>query len=217
MNTTCQIEFGKQLSTERMNEVIRERVPYEERMKFTYLPIIVMDIACNIGDDVLNMMKAYKSESTKKYNRVLRQHIKEYRQENEMAMKSELFANISCFTNELYMALAKDLTIHQLQYQQALLSNGITMHPSMCNIVAYTSVIKRLLHYVMDCDRQYSKIVSERLRGAYTFRVQDCIHCLSIIRAINEMFKDMDIPELKSDNIDLAFKIFKNKLDRIVY
>lgn len=50
------IQNYKKLSVEEMNKIVLEKIPLEERLRAVYLPIIAMDCACYLSEDLLTYL-----------------------------------------------------------------------------------------------------------------------------------------------------------------
>ena len=114
------IQNYRKLSVEEMNKIILEKIPLEERLRAVYLPIIVMDCACYLSENLLLILRTLRLDDTKKTSRVIRSCVEGYRNDNYRIMRSDLYRDLSSSTKEFYNSLSRDITIYQIQYQQAL-------------------------------------------------------------------------------------------------
>lgn len=208
--------FRRELSSNEMNRIILEKVPLDERLKAVYIPLIVTDCACYVGEDLLSSMRILKLSSTKKFSRTIRECIDGYRKENYYIMHSDLYRYLEKFTKSFYAEEIHDILILQLQYQQQMLNIRINTSAEKSRLLALAYIIKRLLVYVMIIDRQFSDRVSKLLGDEVIYTTEDNHYCKTMLESINGVLSVFSAPtELNSDKIDMAFKVFENKLNQI--
>lgn len=211
---------ARKMSPEEMNKLILERVPLEERLRAVYLPIIAMDCACYLADDLLSVMGKVQLDSTKKISRVLRSSVEGYRADNQRVMRSDLYKNLTNSTREFYNSLSQDMLVHQIQYQQALLDRKLYFTEGVTKMVALSYIVRKIVHFVLELDRNFSKRVSDLLGEGITYTTEDNHHCIEMEKALNQMLKVLDfgkfgLDSLETHQTDMSFKVFKNKLYKV--
>lgn len=111
------IQNYRKLSDGEMNKIILEKIPLEERLRAVYIPIIVMDWACYLSEDLLAILRTLRLDATKKTSRIIRSCIEGYRNDNYRVMRYGLYRNLSALTKEFYDSLSQNILIHRIQYQ----------------------------------------------------------------------------------------------------
>ena len=210
------IQNYRKLSVEEMNRIVLERIPLEERLRAVYLPIIVMDCACYLAEDLLEIMRTLRLEGTKRTSREIRSCVEGYRSDNYRVMRSDLYRDLEKFTKEFYESLSRDTIIYQIQYQQALLDKGLWLSIDMEKLVALSFIVREFLLFVLELDRNFSKRISDLLGKDIKYTTEDNRYCIRMIEAINGMLSLLGIPaNLRTRQTDLAFKVFKNRLNSV--
>lgn len=206
----------KRLSVEEMNKILLEKIPLEERLRAVYLPIIAMDCACYLAEDLLAALRELRLENTKKVSRAIRGCIEGYRKDNLHAMRSDLYRSLSESTKDCYQWLSRDMTIYQLQYQQALLDRNLRFGLEAEKLVATAYVIRELVGLVLELDRSFSEGISDLLGKEINYVTEDNRYCLDMRKALNELFKVLNVPDdLRTVQTDMALKVFRNRLNSI--
>ena len=209
-----QREQPKRLSVEEMNKIVLERIPLEERLRSVYLPIIAMDCACYLVDDLLVTLKSQRKHDTRKNSRGLRACSEGYRGDNYSVMRSELYQNLSETTKGFYNSLATDMFIYQLQYGQALLNRRMhldTLEEERIMTLSY--IIRDIAQYVIALDREFSRRISDLLGKNIHYTTEDNGHCKQLIVETNKLLDLLGVPkDLSTPNTELSLNIFKNKL-----
>lgn len=206
----------KKLSVEEMNKIILEKIPLDERLRSVYLPIIAMDCACYLAEDLLGMLKVLRLEPTKKLSRVIRSCVEGYRGDNRKAMNTSLYKDLSSFTKEFYSSMTLNMTLYCIQYQQLLLKMNLDFSREIQKTIAIAYVTREIVQFVIDMDRTFSKRISDTLGKGITYTTEDNHYCLELIKAINEFFQILGIPNnLRTEQTDTAFRVFKNKVKSI--
>lgn len=203
----------RRLSAEEMNKIILEKVPLKERLRAVYLPIIAMDCACYLAEDLLTLMATLRLDITKKISRTIRSCVEGYRNDNWRVMRSDLYKSLSNATKEFYTSLSRDMIIYQIQYQQAMLDRKLPLKTQIAKMVAMSYIIRELVRFVVTLDRDFSKRVSDLLGKDVNYATEDNRYCLEIDKALNELLSIFGVPhDLSTYQTDMAFKVFKNKL-----
>lgn len=210
----------RKMSTEEMNKLVLERVPLEERLRAVYLPIIAMDCACYLADDLLVVMGKAQLDSTKKISRTLRSSVEGYRSDNQRVMRSDLYKNLTNSTRGFYNSLSQDMLVHQIQYQQALLDRKLYFTEGVTKIVALSYIVRKIVRFVLELDRDFSKRISDLLGKEVTYTTEDNHHCVAMENALSQMLKVLDFENVGLDSLetyqtDMSFKVFKNKLNNV--
>lgn len=206
----------RQLSVEEMNKIILEKIPLEERLRAVYLPIIVMDCACYLSEDLLTVLRTLRLDDTKKTSRVIRNCVEGYRTDNYRVMRSDLYQELSNSTKEFYNLLSQDMLIYQLQYRQAMLNRKLTFGVEVEKLVAVAYIARELVHFVLELDRKFSKRMSDLLGKDVTYTTEDNHYCLEMIKALNGLFVVLKVPgDLRTEQTDMAFRVFKNRLNSV--
>lgn len=210
------IQNYRKLSAEEMNKVILEKIPLEERLRAVYLPIITMDCACYLSEELLNILRTLRLNDTKKTSRVIRECIEGYRRDNYWVMHSDLYQDLSNSTKAFYNSLSQDMMVYQLQYRQAMLDRKLSLSSEVEHLVARAYVVRELVHFVMELDREFSKRISDLLGKGINYTTEDNHYCLEMIRALNGLFSIFKVPfNLTSNQTAMAFRVFKNRLNSI--
>lgn len=206
----------KRLSVEQMNKLLLEKIPLCERLKAVYLPIIAMDCVCYLAEDLLDMLKRFRLDSTKKSSRVIRACVDGYRKDNCQVMHSDLYRNLTNSTKEFYDSLSRDMLIFQVQYRQAMLDRNMEFDSEAGTLVAVSYIMREIAGLVIELDREFSKRVSDLLGEGITYTTEDNKYCLEIIRAINELFGVIRVPsDLQTVQTEMAMRVFRNKLNSV--
>lgn len=204
----------RKMTSEEMNKLILERVPLEERLQAVYLPIVTMDCACYLAEDLLSTMREARLPATKPMSRSLRNCIEEYRADNRNIMHSTLYTNLTKSTKEFYDSLSQNMLIHQVQYQQAMLARKLEFSVEASKMVALTHIVRKLVRFVLELDRNFSHRISELLGSNIHYRTEDNKHCLEMEKILSSILVALNVEmfDLETTQTDLAFKVFKNKL-----
>ena len=210
------IQNYKKLSVEEMNKIILEKIPLEERLRAVYIPIIAMDCACYLSEDLLTILRTLRLDNTKKTSRVIRECIEGYRKDNYYVMHSDLYQDLSNSTKEFYNSLSWDMTIYQLQYRQAMLDRKLSLSSEVEQLVSVAYIVRELVQFVLELDRQFSKRMSDLLGKNINYTTEDNHYCLDMVKALNGLFSVLKVPgDLRTDQTDNAFRVFKNKLNSV--
>ena len=209
----------RKASIEEMNKIILEKVPLDERLRAVYIPLIAMDCACYVGEDLLQSLREIRLDGTKKISRELRECIEGYRKDNYYVMHSDLYKRLENFTKEFYSSIMKDLYILQLQFQQALLDEGVYISTDLSRLTALFCMVRKMIGYVIDLDRKFSKRMSDLLGAQINYTTEDNQYCVRILAA-TKSFQDtigisLSAAELASEKIEMAFRVYTNKLNQI--
>lgn len=206
----------KRLSVEEMNKIILEKIPLEERLRAVYLPIIVMDCCCYLSEDLLLILRTLRLDNTKKASRVIRNCVDGYRSDNYRVMHYDLYKDLMASTKEFYNSLSRDMIIYQLQYRQALLNIGLHLNMEVEKLIVVAYIVRELVRFVLELDRKFSKRMSDLLGKDINYTTEDNHYCLEMIKAINGIFSVLKVPgNLRTDQTDMAFKVFKNRLNSV--
>lgn len=210
------IQNYRKLSVEEMNKIILEKIPLEERLRAVYLPIIVMDCACYLSEDLLTILRTLRLDDTKKTSRTIRSCVEGYRKDNHRIMCSDLYQDLSNSTKELYNSLSRDIIIWQVQYQQAMLDGGLRVGIEVGKLIAVAYIVRELVRFVLELDRNFSKRVSDLLGKEISYTTEDNHYCLEMIKALDGLFGILKVPGyLRTNQTDMAFRVFKNKVNSI--
>lgn len=204
----------KKLSTEEMNKIILERVPLEDRLQAVYLPIVVMDCACYLIEDLLTTMGAAKLSATKPMSRRLRSCVEGYRADNKKVMHSTLYENLTTHTKKFYKSLSQNTLIHQIQYQQAMLSRHLEFSVEVSKMIALTHIIRKLVTFVIELDKEFTEKVSSLLGPKVHYSTADNAICVDVNKTLSQMLTVLGVEQfyLETSQTDMAFQVFKNKL-----
>lgn len=210
------IQNYRKLSVEEMNKIILEKIPLEERLRAVYIPIIVMDCACYLSEDLLTILRTLRLDDTKKTSRTIRSCVEGYRNDNYRVMRSDLYQDLSNSTKEFYNSLSRDIIIYQIQYQQAMLDKGLRFGIEVEKLIAITYIVRELVRFVLELDRNFSKRISDLLGKEINYTTEDNHYCLEMIKALNGLFDILKVPgDLRTNQTDMAFRVFKNKVNSI--
>lgn len=210
------IQNYRKLSVEEMNKIILEKIPLEERLRAVYLPIIAMDCACYLSEDLLTILRTMQLDDTKKTSRIIRSCVEGYRSDNYYVMHSDLYKDLSNLTKEFYNSLSRDMRIYQLQYRQAMLDRKLNLGLEVEQLVSVAYIVRELVQFVLELDRQFSKRMSDLLGKEINYTTEDNHYCLEMVKALNGLFSVLKVPsDLKTDQTDMAFRVFKNKLNSV--
>lgn len=210
------IQNYRKLSVEEMNRIILEKIPLEERLRAVYIPIIVMDCACYLSEDLLTILRTLRLDDTKKTSRTIRSCVEGYRNDNYRVMRSDLYQDLSNSTKEFYNSLSRDIIIYQIQYQQAMLDKGLRFGIEVEKLIAVAYIVRELVRFVLELDRNFSKRMSDLLGKEINYTTEDNHYCLEMIKALNGLFDILKVPgHLRTNQTDMAFRVFKNKVNSI--
>lgn len=182
------IQNYRKLSVEEMNKIILEKIPLEERLRAVYIPIIVMDCACYLSEDLLTILRTLRLDDTKKTSRIIRSCVEGYRNDNYRVMRSDLYQDLSNSTKEFYNSLSRDIIIYQIQYQQAMLDKGLRFGIEVEKLIAIAYIVRELVRFVLELDRNFSKRMSDLLGKEINYTTEDNHYCLEMIKALNGLF-----------------------------
>ena len=210
------IQNYRKLSVEEMNKIILEKIPLEERLRAVYIPIIVMDCACYLSEDLLTILRTLRLDDTKKASRTIRSCVEGYRNDNYRVMRSDLYQDLSNSTKEFYNSLSRDIIIYQIQYQQAMLDKGLRFGIEVEKLIAVAYIVRELVRFVLELDRNFSKRMSDLLGKEINYTTEDNHYCLEMVKALNGLFDILKVPgDLRTNQTDMAFRVFKNKVNSI--
>lgn len=206
----------RKLSVEEMNKIVLEKIPLEERLRAVYIPIITMDCACYLSEDVLKILRTLRLDNTKKVSRIIRTCVEGYRKDNYQVMRSDLYKDLSNLTREFYNSLTLDFTIYRIQYQQALLDRNCHLRIGCEELIALAYIVRELVCFVLELDREFSKRMSDLLGKNIHYTTEDNHYCLEMVKILNELFSILQVPnDLRTEYTDRAFKVFKNRLHSV--
>lgn len=206
----------RKLSVEEMNKIVLEKIPLEERLRAVYLPIIAMDCACYLSEDLLIILRTLRLDNTKKTSRVIRSCVEGYRNDNYYVMHSDLYQDLSNSTKEFYNSLSRDMQIYQLQYRQAMLDRKLNLGLEVEQLVSVAYIVREIVQFVLELDRQFSKRMSDLLGKNINYTTEDNHYCLEMIKALNGLFSVLQVPgDLRTEYTDRAFGVFKNRLHSV--
>ena len=210
------IQNYRKLSVEEMNKVILEKIPLEERLRAVYLPIIAMDCACYLSEDLLTILRTLRLDATKKTSRVIRSCVEGYRNDNYRVMHSDLYQDLSNSTKEFYNSLSRDMMIYQLQYRQAMLDRKLSLGLEVEQLVSVAYIVREIVLFVLELDRQFSKKMSDLLGKNINYTTEDNHYCLDMVKALNGLFSVLKVPgDLRTNQTDMALRVFKNRLNSV--
>ena len=209
---------GKKLSVEEMNQIILEKIPLDERLRSVYVPIIAMDCACYLADDLLAVLKVQRKYDTRKNSRGIRACSEGYRKDNYVVMHSDLYRDLAKATKEFYDSLSKDFFIYKVQYRQALLNRKMHLDTlEEGDIMTYAYIIRDIVQYVIDLDRQFSKRISDLLGKDIRYTTEDNEYCKELVSEMNKLLVLLGVPnDLSTSQTEMALSIFKNKLKTVI-
>lgn len=209
----------RKMSIEEMRNLVLEKVPLEERMRSVYIPLIAMDCACYLGEDLLQTLRELKLDSTKKLSREIKQCIEGYRRDNYMVMRSDLYKRLENFTETFHNGVKNLLVILQWQYQQEMTKRGVKLSADIRKIISFACALKKMIQYVIDLDRSFSKRISDLLGDDIHYTTEDNRYCVRMINAINSLQGSLDIPsdlmDMTSVNVENEFRAYTNKLNQL--
>lgn len=204
----------RKMSAEEMNQLLLQKVPFKERMDAVYIPIIAQDCACYLCEDVIRLLRELKMSETKKSCRELDTCIREYREGNRKAMTFELFEDLQKKSKDVYEWIATDMFIYILQYTQTLYNKGFkTFNQQQLKVISEAYVVRQILTYVIQLDRDFSKKISSFLPIEVHYHTEDNGYSVRMIKALTDIFKAFKTPDdLDSTNIQLSYKVFQNRM-----
>lgn len=207
----------RKLSVEEMNKIILEKIPLEERLRSVYVPVIAMDCACYLVDDLLLILKTQRKYDTRKNSRGIRACSEGYRRDNYTVMRSDLYEDLSKTTKEFYNSLSVDFYIYRLQYGQALLNRFLHLDTlEEKNIMTFAYIIRDISRYVIELDQQFSNRISELLGKDIHYTTEDNEYCKNLITEMNKLLDLLGVPkDLSTPHTEMALSIFKNKLKAV--
>ena len=175
-----------------------------------------MDCACYLSEDLLTILRTLRLDNTKKTSRVIRECIEGYRKDNYYVMHSDLYRDLSNSTKQFYNSLSGDMTIYQLQYRQAMLDRKLSLSSEVEQLVSVAYIVRELVQFVLELDRQFSKRMSDLLGKNINYTTEDNHYCLDMVKALNGLFSVLKVPgDLRTDQTDNAFRVFKNRLNSV--
>lgn len=205
----------RQMSVDEMNQLLLEKVPFKERMDAVYIPIVAQDCACYLCEDVIRMLRELKMSCTRKSCRELDTSIKEYRDANRRAMNihAGLFEDMQRKSKAVYDWIGQDMYIHVLQYSQELYNRGVDLGPVVTKVISEAYVVRKILRYVLQLDRDFSAKISSYLPFDVKYQTDDNEYCVRMDKALTSLFEEFNTPDpLDSVNIQLSYQIFQNRL-----
>lgn len=205
----------RQMSVDEMNQLLLEKVPLKERMDAVYIPIITQDCACYLCEDIIRLLRELKMSCTRRVCRELVTCIKEYRDANRRAMSphQELFEDLQSKSKAVYEWIGQDMYIHVIQYTQELYHRGINLGTEVTKVISEAYVVRKILRYTMQLDRDFSKQISRHLPLDVKYQTDDNEYCVRMDKALTALFTEFKTPDpLDSVNIQLSYQVFQNRL-----
>lgn len=205
----------RKLSVDEMNQLLLEKVPFKERMDAVYIPIVAQDCACYLCEDVIRMLRELKMSCTRKACRELDTSIKEYRDDNRrvMGIHDGLFDDVQKKSKAVYDWISQDMYIHIIQYTHELYHRGIDLGTEVTKVISEAYVVRKILRYVIQLDRDFSTKLSSYLPLDVHYQTYDNKYCVRMDKALTSLFKEFNTPDpLDSANIQISYKVFQNRL-----
>lgn len=216
MDGTLPLNRQQELKVNSIANLIAERVPLEQRLRSVYIPITATDVAFYLWEDLERQLITAKVSVMRPMTRKMRFIISDYRKKISDVMQTPLYKSLSGKTRELYDSITMHNLVCRLQYQQALLDRGISITPTLRNIVATAYQIRDVMKYVIEVDREFTKMISDFLGPDVPYYTQDNQHSLDTIKCCEQLMGILGVPtDLKSTQTELAMKVLKNKINEL--
>jgi hypothetical protein len=218
--TTTNLPFQsggvKRLTESEMYRIIAERVPMEERVRFTYIPQILIDVCFQLLGSALDALSYARIEKTKAISRELREAIAQHERDSINVMKADLYRKVHRDATEFLSSIEKDIMIHQFQYDELLLKNRIPLTKEEAHVARITYTARDIAGYVITFDREVARKIDSYLGEGVKYSPEDCIYCTKVVEALDKLLKVLGAPlKMESKNITLSYNIFKNKVNGI--
>ena len=206
----------KRLTEEEANNLVLEKIPFEERMRAVYHPLFVIDCSFYVVNDIVAILVEMQKSSTKKDCRNIKENVASYQRDNYRVMQSSLYNDIQGRSKKFYEEIMLSLYIFQLQYQQQLLKRGICLTKDIEALIAKCFLARELLMFAQKLDRDFSNRMSELLGTAITYTTEENPYCGNIINALEGIIKTLGSPlDLHSSELDTCIKVFSNNVKEI--
>lgn len=206
----------KRLTEEEANNLVLDKIPFEERMRSVYHPLFVIDCALYAIEDITTLLVEMQKSSTKKDCRKIKENVASYQRDNYRVMQSSLYNDIQERSKKFYEEIMLSLYIFQLQYQQQLLKRGICLTKDVEALIAKCFLARELLMFAQKLDKDFSNRMSELLGTTITYTTEENPYCGNIINALEGIIKTLGSPlDLHSSELDTCIKVFSNKVKEI--
>ena len=106
----------KQLTQQEMNKILLEKVPLEDRLRFTYIPLYLTEVATIMVVDVLDKLAELRLIETKKICQSLRTLIRDVDKDRYQQMGKRLYDICHTKALEIKRALDYSLTVYRHSY-----------------------------------------------------------------------------------------------------
>lgn len=201
------------LSPAEMAKIVADTTPINDRLRATYLPMVAQDCALRLCEDLVATFISRGRSTTKKCCRELKSASTEYNLAIAKAMGPQLYEYFKEQSKQQYEKIATDMVIYQLSFSQALLDKHVNAEPTMRQLVCKMYVIRRIIEYTLQLDRDFSKKLSDLLPLDIHYTTDDNECCVRIEKALKDLTILLGYPaDLSSVNIELSYKVFNNRI-----
>lgn len=207
----------KQLTQQEMNKVLLERVPLEDRLRFTYIPLYLTEVATIMVVDVLDKLAELRFTETKKICQSLRMLIRNVDKDRYQQMGKSLYDICHTKASEIKRALDYSLTVYRNSYWTYLRNlSSPNFSPDETDILSRTFVATRILGYITEYDRWAISQIKEYVSNDFTYTASPDPYPISLRNHLIQLICAFKAnPVWETDNTELSYQVFKNKVTSI--
>lgn len=205
----------------------------EESVKIAYMPIVLMEIAMQYIDAMINLCVSKRLESTKKEVRMFKKLKEEYKVYPFENMEEDVLDMAKKSMNDFFRANSRDTTTLYYTVSNALLKGGmrdyIGMDETKHDILVYAVCAISIMDYIRKIDESCTAIITQRVKsigGSYKGIVGESSRFIPYLSAftilsygiISNVYKNENLKEkdLKDDFVRRMVRIIALKVDTLM-
>lgn len=207
----------KQLTQQEMNRILLERVPLEDRLRFTYIPLYLTEVATIMVVDVLDKLVELRFTETKKICQSLRMLIRNVDKDRYQQMGKSLYDICHTKALEIKGALDYNLTVYRNSYWTYLRNlDSPKFSSDEVDILSRAFVVTRMLKYITEYDRWAISQIREYVSNDFTYIAFPDPYPISLHNDVIKLICAFEAnPVWETDNTELSYQVFKNKVTSI--
>ena len=203
------------ISVEEMNRILYEKVPLEDRLRSVYVPLTLMLCIGRMIDGLTTLMRLMRRDEPKEFYRGIKSVMESMEKEYIQTMNERLYSFIKRYADNFFLAFMDDFVVYQLSYINLLKEN---YDEDFRSIGARAYILKVFTKYVIQYDRDSTKMIQKYIGNAFHYVTQDDKNCTRILELVDTFFSKFGMdPNLASNNTEMSYNVFRNRVKNIKY